>query len=304
VNGLGLEVAVWGERDPSRIVDAAERIDGKIDGLWIPETVGLDSVSVLGAVASRTKRIKIGAGILNVYTRSLELLAMTATSLQLLSKGRFRLGIGVSTPNILAEHGVRPDRPVSKLRLAVQHLRSKAEVNSSGASYPIYFGTIGEKLSGLAGELADGLILNCVTPEYAKKLANFAVQGARRAGRSPRDLEVKTALIFSLDPVKDWSAIVRRLAYYGASIAYNRMFRLSGFTAESENLAKAYSARDFRGAKAAISDRMVETFTVTPQNMSSVVDSYVSAGLTGIILVPVDFQEAINHLLKAGSSYG
>ena len=304
---MNFDVAVWNERDPWRIINAAQKIDGRIECLWLPETVELDSVSILGAIAARTSRLKLGAGILNIYTRTIPLIAMTAAALQLISRNRFSLGIGVSTNNILEKHGSRIRQPLRQLRLAIQNLRFAQSRDHHTMStglrlpfsvpYPIYIGTIGERISTLAGELADGLIFNCATPEYAKRLASSAIHAAENRNRN--ELDIKNALIFSLDLQRDRQSIIRRLAYYGAAASYNRMFKQSGFVTESEQLLKAWQKKDPNEAQQAISDEMIDTLTVTPGNMTETVQHYATAGISGITLVPVDFTSTADYLANS-----
>ena len=306
---MNFDVAVWREKDPWRVIDAAEKIDGKIGRLWLPETVEFDSVSVLGAIAARTSRLKLGAAILNIYTRTIPLIAMTAGTLQLVSKNRFYLGIGVSTDNILEKHGLRIESPIHQIRLAIQNLRlSQSHGNHDKthkfsqpfiARYPIYVGTIGEQLSSVAGELADGLLLNCATPEYAKRLATRAINAADKAGRNSKEIDIRNALIFSLDLRRDRQSIARRLAYYGAAKSYNRMFKESGFPTESEQLSTAWEKKDSIEAQQAISDRMIEKLTATRENIANIAQSYFSSGITGITLVPVDFANAAEYIANS-----
>ena len=301
---MNFDVAVWGEHDPWRIISNAEKIDGRIGRIWLPETVELDSVSILGAIAARTNHLKIGAAILNIYTRTIPLIAMTAATLQLISRNRFSLGIGVSTDNILKKHGSRMRQPLGQLRLAIQNLRhahsdgtqkTTTELSLTFPPYPIYVGTIGEQISTLAGELADGLIFNCATPEYAKRLTSRAIHASRKTGTNYNRLDIKNALIFSLDTQHDRQYIKRRLAYYGAAASYNRMFKQSGFLTESERLSRAWQKKDPNEARQAISDEMVASLTATPGNMTQIVQRYSQTGITGLILVPIDFASAANY---------
>ncbi|MGA2783293.1 MAG: LLM class flavin-dependent oxidoreductase [Candidatus Bathyarchaeia archaeon] len=301
---MNFDVAVWGERDPWQIIDAARKIDQSVERFWLPETIDLDSVSILGAIAARTSRLKLGAGILNIYTRSIPLIAMTAATLQLISRNRFSLGIGVSTNNILEKHGLFIHEPLLQLRHAIQNLRIAQLPSKEGpefhlpfqTSFPIFVGTIGEAMSSLAGELADGLIFNCATPEYAKRLVDRVIQGVEKVGRNRHEIEIRTALIFSLDPGRDREFITRRLAYYGAAASYNQMFKLSGFTAESEQLSKAWTNKNSLDAQRAISDEMIYKLTSTPENLARIAQRYASIGISGIVLVPVNLSEAADYL--------
>lgn len=295
------DIAVWDEPDPHRIIDAAEKLDGRVDRLWIPETITLDSVSIIAAVAARTRRLQIGAAILNIYTRSIPLIAMTAGTLQLISRNRFSLGIGVSTSNILDKHGVQMGQPISQLRQALKTIRQSFSASKSSnefhlpfkTSFPIYVGTIGERMSHVAGELSDGLIFNCVTPEHAKRLVASA-----RLGRKTGEIDFRTALIFSLNINRDRESITRRLAYYAAAQSYSRMFKRAGFATESERAVKAWSQHKPSEAQRAISQEMVDAFTITPESLGKISERYTSVGIKGIILVPVNLQETVNYLTK------
>src|SRR5208337_346830 len=207
------------------------------------------------------------------------------------------------------KHGSRIHQPLRQLRLAIQTLRfahSHAPDKTIlgfrlplRASYPIYIGTIGEQISSLAGELADGLIFNCATPEYAKRLASRAIHAAEKIGRNRNHIDIKNALIFSLDLQRDRQSIIRRLAYYGAAASYNRMFKQSGFLTESEQLLKAWQKKDPIKAQQAISDNMIESLTATPGNITKLTQDYASTGINGITLVPVDFTSATDYLANS-----
>jgi len=94
------------------------------DVIWVAESYSFDAVSALGYLAACTERATIASGILNVYSRTPALLAMTAAGLDALSKGRFMLGLGASGPQVVEGfHGVPYDAPLTRLREAVEICR-------------------------------------------------------------------------------------------------------------------------------------------------------------------------------------
>src|SRR5947209_4726578 len=117
-----------------RLAQLAE--DLGYDSVWIPETWGVDAVSVLSALALSTSRIRLASGVFNVYSRSPALIAQTAATLQDLSQNRFILGLGTSGPIVVERwHGVPFSRPLERTRAVVEVVRlalSGSRVDFSG----------------------------------------------------------------------------------------------------------------------------------------------------------------------------
>ncbi len=91
-----------------------------LDVVWVPEAYSFDGVSAMGYLAARTERLIIASGILNIYSRTPTLMAMTAAGLDSLSEGRFMLGLGASGPQVIEGfHGVPYDAPVTRIRETV-----------------------------------------------------------------------------------------------------------------------------------------------------------------------------------------
>src|SRR6185369_17525044 len=151
--------------------------------VWAAEAWGSDVVSVLGFLAARTSRIDIGSAIMQIPARTPAMTAMTAATLDTLSGGRFRLGLGVSGPQVSEGwHGVRFASPVGRtreyaaiVRTALRRERLKFEgehftlplpdgpgkalrltVRPARKHIPLYLAAIGPKNLELTGEIADG----------------------------------------------------------------------------------------------------------------------------------------------------
>ena len=116
---LGLNVGYSGLRgssaDDLALVQEAERLG--FQTVWVAEAYGSDAVSVLSWIAAQTSTIDIGSGILQIPARTPAMTAMTAATLDTLSQGRFRLGLGVSGPQVSEGwHGVRFAKPLARTR--------------------------------------------------------------------------------------------------------------------------------------------------------------------------------------------
>jgi 5,10-methylenetetrahydromethanopterin reductase len=194
------------------VLDLARQAEAAgFESAWLNEDIGRDSFAMLGAIATATRTIGVGTAIVNVYTRSAFQIAMGAATVDELSRGRARLGISVGHHpwNDLA-HGIPLEAPLARLREYVHFIRkaltgnrfthegrlftgvdSKLGVNRPRKELPIYIGGTGPRMVALAGEVADGLLTNVVSPYY---IANFTAQqffdGARKAGRDPNALEL------------------------------------------------------------------------------------------------------------------
>ncbi len=95
-----------------------------LDMVWIPEAYGFDSISQVGYLAAVTDRVEIGTGIMNVFSRTPALVAMTAAGADYVSDGRFHLGLGASGPQVVEGfHGVPYTKPMSRVRDYIEACR-------------------------------------------------------------------------------------------------------------------------------------------------------------------------------------
>ena len=196
----------------------AELADHERAGLgivWVPEAYSFDAVSQLGYLAARTSRLEIAAGVLQIYTRTPTLTAMTAAGLDFVSGGRFTLGLGASNPQVVEGfHGVRYDAPVARTREIVEICRAvwRARARSSTTAVttasrcprsegtglgkplrlinhpvreriPIVLAALGPRNVALAAEIAEGWLPILYVPERAGALWGPALD----EGRARRD---------------------------------------------------------------------------------------------------------------------
>src|SRR5712692_9077020 len=169
------------------VVELADYEKAGLDIVFVPEAYSYDAVSQLGFIAARTERVQIASGILQIYTRTPTLTAMTAAGLDYVSDGRFSLGIGASGPQVIEGfHGVPYDEPLARTREIIEICRKvwrRERLVHDGAKYriplpddlgtglgkplklinhpvrdriPIMIAAIGPKNVALAAELAEG----------------------------------------------------------------------------------------------------------------------------------------------------
>src|SRR3989454_5328195 len=157
------------------------------DSVWVPEAWGTDAISLLGALAARTQRIRLGTGIVNVFSRTPSLLGQTAATLDLISNGRFILGLGTSGRQVVSGwHGMRFDRPLQRMRETVEivrrvlrqeRLRFDGEIFTLDQglkllarpvrpTVPIFLATLTPAGLRLTGEVADGWIPTLFSPDH------------------------------------------------------------------------------------------------------------------------------------------
>ncbi|MCX6421485.1 MAG: LLM class flavin-dependent oxidoreductase, partial [Actinobacteria bacterium] len=195
---LGLNLGYWGggnDADNLALAQEADRLGYSV--VWAAEAYGSDAATVLAWVAAQTTRIDVGSAIFQIPGRTPANTAMTAATLDTLSGGRFRLGLGVSGPQVSEGwHGVRFDKPLKRTReyveivrraLARERLTYDGEfftlplpngpgkaltltVHPVRESIPIYLAAVGPKNLELAGEIADGWLAIFYVPETINDL--------------------------------------------------------------------------------------------------------------------------------------
>ena len=225
---VSLRLATEDWEQGSAYVVEAERLGAH--SVWTPEAWGHDAVAPLAFLAARTSRILLGTAIMQAGTRTPALIAMTALSLGSMSHGRFRLGLGVSGPQVIEGwHGIRFDRPLRRMRETVdivrratrgERLEYKGEIYQLplpggegkalrvGATprpdIPIYLATLSPRSLEMAGEVADGWLGTSFMPEHAHVFLDHLAAGAKRAGRAldALDLHVSAGVVAFADGVE------------------------------------------------------------------------------------------------------
>lgn len=286
----------------------AEAVDQLVDlekaGLdiaWVAEAYGFDGVSLMGYIAAKTDRVKIGSGILNIYSRTPALLAQTAAGVDALSHGRAILGIGASGPQVIEGfHGIAYDKPVQRTREIIEICRKvwrrerlehqglytlplppeqgtglgkplKMITHPVRESIPIYVAALGPKNVELTAEVADGWLPILFVPEKAASVwgASLAAGQAKRSpDLPPLDIVAGGAVAIGdgLEGLRDFVRPMVAL-YVGGMGAkgqnfYNDLACRYGFEAEAELIQDLYLAGKKDEAAKAIPAALVESMTL------------------------------------------
>jgi F420-dependent oxidoreductase-like protein len=191
----------------------AELEKAGLDMVWVAEAYGYDSPTLMGYLAAKTERLQIGAGILNVFSRTPGAILQTAAGLDNVSAGRAVLGLGASGPQVIEGfHGLPYDKPLGRTREVIRLVRSglkreplqasgiftlplpadqglglgkplKLLVHPERDSIPIWVASLGDKNVEMTAELADGWLPIMFVPEKARDVWGSALDAgaARRA---------------------------------------------------------------------------------------------------------------------------
>lgn len=205
-------------REMMLLAEQAE--DLGFDSVWLTETrFTRDAITTASAVAAATSRIRIGTAVTNPFTRGAVLTAITFATLDELAQGRALFGFGPGSPHILRRQGYTFDLPVTRMTEhieVVRRLLTGERVTFRGRtttvdgvaldfqpyrpSLPLYLGVTGPKALALAGEIADGVILNgFVSAAYSRGAVQQVRDAASRAGRDPDQVEIASWLMVSVD---------------------------------------------------------------------------------------------------------
>ncbi len=271
--------------------------------LWTVEATGTDAFSLLGAAAAVAPKLDLATGIVPVQLRSPPLTAMSAASLQALSPDvDVWLGVGVSAPGILRQHGApATNRPIAMMREYVALLReclAGESVTFEGDFWHVKRFQLGVRLGErrpkivmaalnpqmlkLAGEVADGVLLNYIPSSHVPS----AIDQVRKGG----DARIFAYVHAAVGDLERSAGSARRdLFNYAMADGYAKMFRRAGFAVEVDALRERQAARDRDGALAAISERMIQAidFVGSAEEVTRFVRAYVDAGVEHPVLMPM-----------------
>jgi F420-dependent oxidoreductase-like protein len=284
---IGL-LAFWKNYDRKLYLRAAELADDLgYDSFWLPEAWGYEIFSLLAEMAVRTKRIKLGTGIVNVFSRTPGLVAMSAATVDEISEGRFILGLGTSGKRVIEGFHGRPfDKPLTRVRDVIRVTRvllAGGKLSDAGAEFatrpfrlemkptrstiPIYVAALRQKAIEQIGECADGWMPTFWPYEKLAEGRAWIATGATRAGRDPGS--IVTAPITSVLPMGGTAGVdmARQIiSFYigGMGDYYIELLTRFGFEEECKKIAALYQDKATRPqAAAAVPDRMIEALAVT-----------------------------------------
>jgi F420-dependent oxidoreductase-like protein len=313
--GFYMGYAVPGQ-SPLELVAAAKEAESLgYDSAWCAEAWGTDAVTPLAWLGAQTTRIKLGAGIMQIPGRTPANTAMTAATLDLLSGGRFLLGLGTSGPQVVEGwHGEPWGKPLGKTREYVEIVRSalRREVvehrgehyqvpvaNGTGlgkplklmarplrADIPIYLASLGPKAVDLAFEIADGWLPIYFSPEKAREV--FPLDRARDGFDVAPGVQVHVC-----DDVQEGIELLKPYyAFYVGGMGargknfYNDLVARFGYEAEARRVQELFLDGKQRDAAAALPDAFVdEVALVGPrERIRDRLDAWRESGATTLLV--------------------
>ena len=288
------------------------------EAVWQAESRLVREATVpMAAYAAATSRIKVGSGVIPIWTRNVGLLAATFVTLDDLAPGRVILGLGAWWEPLASKVGVDRRRPLKAMREVVEATRQLLAMervsfdgefvhlddveidivhgDRSPKDIPIYIGATGMQMMELAGEIADGVVLNyMVGPDYNQRAMTALAAGAARAGRELDRIDRPQLVVCSLD--RDRSAALDRARelltqYLGQQPHIMEASGLDPALIEAigKELTWPASPEQIRHAMRLVPDEAVQMISAsgTPDECQAKVEEYIATGATCPILYPL-----------------
>jgi F420-dependent oxidoreductase-like protein len=272
-------------RDGIELAQAAERLG--YDCAWVAEAYGSDAPTVLAAIAARTTEIGIGSAVMQIPARTPTMTAMTSATLDGMSDGRFRLGLGVSGPQVSEGwHGVRYGDPLGRTEEYVAIVRqavARQRVQFAGdhftlplpdgpgktlmlgmapfrRSIPIYLAAVGPKNLALTGRIADGWHAIFFDPTLGREHVNIIRESAASAGRDPDhiDYAANVAVALGTDETTAAAAVRPNAALYIGGMGspktnfYHGIAAAMGYREAADEVQRLFLGRRYDEAAAAV----------------------------------------------------
>jgi 5,10-methylenetetrahydromethanopterin reductase len=315
---LGLYLQDMHVRDMVRYAEFAE--GHRFESVWVAESrLARDALTPVTAIATVTSKLKVGAGVINTWTRNAALIAQTFATLDELSDGRVMLGLGAWWDPLAWKVGIERRNPLKCMREYVEVIRRLFRMETvdyegefvrmrgvrldvlHGAgekprNIPIYVGATGFKMMELAGEIADGVLLNyLVSPVYNDRALQHIRAGASKTGRRLEMIDRPQLIACSMDDDADRAV---RLAKKHVTMTLGQqphIMKASGVDAdlieEVQRIMGGWPAKPGGIEKAAeiVPDSVVRMITAsgTAEDVVKKIEEYVEHGCTAPLLLPL-----------------
>jgi probable F420-dependent oxidoreductase len=308
---LGIVLAGFAAAPAADFIAAAREAEARgYHTAWLGEVAGYDALVMSTVVATHTERLVVANGVLPVQTRTPVVLGMASASLNHLAPGRFVLGLGLSSRTIVEQwHGLRFSPALGQIREAVAIVRAVAaggRVDHDGAFYHVrnfrltgpaptapvrvYLAALGPEMLELAGEIADGVLLNWIPPEAVPASVARLEVGARRAGRPLEGFEiasfVRTCVTDDAGAARE--TLARDITGYATVDVYAAFFHAAGYPDEVAAVGAAWGSGDRAGAVRQVSPRMLDGLGVVGDEAfcRARIAEFARAGVTQPVIVP------------------
>lgn len=330
-NKLGLHLSIASAAFHRLPGFAREAEESGYASVWVAEVAGPNAFVSLAPCALATKRVDVATGVVPIQIRTPAVLAMEALALNEISNGRAIAGLGVSSPVIVERwHGASYRKPVTAMRECVHIMRElmrngrckfegkvykcdfRHSLRTSAPRPPrIYLAALNPPMLRLAGEVADGVLLNYSPPEALAPMIAEVHAGAARAGRKPADVDIAIYLRMCITEEAEQAldSFKRELAGYAFVDSYNQMFARYGLGEQFAEVRKLWREGKRDEAHLALSDadmRRIGAFGPA-QSGREFVARFRAAGVTHPVIFPIgpgttlerDFQNTMRAMVGA-----
>jgi alkanesulfonate monooxygenase SsuD/methylene tetrahydromethanopterin reductase-like flavin-dependent oxidoreductase (luciferase family) len=300
--GLGSFIAAGRSLETAlQRVELAERLG--YESVYVTHIAGRDSVTTLMAYACRSERVRLGTGVLPIYSRTPVATAQSYATLDEFSGGRAVMGLGVShRPTVEGWYGQTIDKPLREMREYVGVVRAILRGEDPAGSeqfpthfrfmgyeprpeLPIYVAALSPGMLRLAGEIADGVMLWLCNPDYIRDVVIPTVsEGRERAGKPVEGFDVVAAVPAAVtsEPDEARARLRQELIPYFSLPFYRAMLERSGYAEDVEGFDRGMQEGGPEAAVAAISDRFLSRLAAigTPEEAIASVRRYHESGAT------------------------
>lgn len=271
---------------------------------WMTEELSRASPPVLALAASATSRIKIGTAIISIFARTPMNTAMTAAALQEISRNRFLLGLGVGGPDIVRKgHGLDTVNAVEKTAEYIQIVKKFLDgerVVFHGVHYHvdnirlwlkeprptrIFLASLNPKMLELAGNLADGIILNMFDPKAISYVEKWIKEGLEKSQNRSRLFSKYSFVLAAASKTADAVAAMKRAAaFYISSPAYRKILKEAGHELDVERFVEKLEKEGREKAAEVISLELLEGVGVfADDNMEAKLGQYRRVGVVPLV---------------------
>ena len=305
------------------------------EAVWQAESrLVRDAIVPMAAFAAHTTRLKIGSGVINNWTRNIGLLAATYLTLDDLAQDRILCGIGAWWDPLARKVGIERRKPLLAMRETVEVLRRLLRMErvsfqgefhqvddiqldvvygrKTPRNVPIYIGATGMQMMELAGEIADGIVLNyLVQPRYNLEALEALERGARKGGRLIDDIDRPQLVICSVDTDRQAALNAARKMITQYLGQQPHLMKASGVSQElldeiHQVLTWPASEEEIEAAMHLVPDDVVQACTASgsPEEVKAKVREYVAHGATCPILYPLGDARLMIDIFSTGYSRG
>lgn len=337
---LGYQTAWTTPADHLALAQEAERLGFSV--VWAAEAYGSDAPTILSWIAGQTNRVDVGTAVMQIPARSPAMTAMTAATIDLFSGGRFRLGLGVSGPQVSEGwHGVRFAQPLARTREYVAIVRTalarkplvhdgefyrlplpdgpgkalRLTLHPAREQIPIYLAAVGPRNLELAGEIADGWLAIFYAPEHAAEQLAHLGAGRARAGHDGLagfDVVPSVPVVVGEDPAACADLVRWYAALYVGGMGsreqnfYNQLATRMGFGAAAREIQDLYLAKRHRDAAEAVPLEFIDrTSLLGPvERIADRLCAYAEAGVTtlSVALFAGDLESGVSTLRRVAEA--